>query len=114
MAISTTELNVVAAGTTVDSTVRASRRHFRFIANTKAAIGLTVLVIYLIFAVIGPWIAPYDPSARSEALLQGPSAKHWFGTTHLGQDIFSQVIAGTRPIMFVGLVAGVISNPTRA
>jgi peptide/nickel transport system permease protein len=89
---------------------RARRRRFRFIANGKAATGLIVLAIYLLFAVIGPWVAPYDPDERSSALLQGPSAAHWFGTTHLGQDILSQILVGTRGVMLVGLTAGVVAT----
>ena len=64
----------------------------------------------MVIAVIGEWIAPYDPSARSSDLLEGPSGRHWFGTTHLGQDIFSQVVVGTRSVMLVGLAAGVVAT----
>lgn len=59
---------------------------------------------------IGPWVAPYDPDARSSDVLQAPSATHWFGTTHLGQDIFSQILVGARSVMVVGLVAGVLAT----
>jgi peptide/nickel transport system permease protein len=86
------------------------RRRLRFVANPKAATGLIVLGFFCVIAVIGPWIAPYDPSARSSDLIQGPSGKHWFGTTHLGQDIFSQVLVGTRGVMFVGLLAGIVAT----
>lgn len=89
---------------------RAKRRRFRFIANAKAATGLVILGIYCLFAVIGPWVAPYDPDARSSDVLQAPSATHWFGTTHLGQDIFSQILVGARSVMVVGLVAGVLAT----
>jgi len=109
MAISTTDLNTV-ADTSVDTTVKPGRRRFRFVRNPKAATGLIVFLFYLLFAVIGPWITPYDPSARGPALLKAPSAHHWFGTTHLGQDIFSQVLDGTRSVMFVGLVAGIVAT----
>jgi peptide/nickel transport system permease protein len=88
----------------------AKRQRLRFVANPKAATGLTVLAIFIVIAVIGPWIAPFDPSARSSDLIQAPSGKHWFGTTHLGQDIFSQVLVGTRGVMFVGLLAGLIAT----
>ena len=108
MAISTTEITA-RPDTTVDTTARPSRNHFRFVKNRKAAIGLTVVVIYTIFAIIGPWIAPYDPSARGHDLVKGPSAKHWFGTTHLGQDVFSQVLVGTRSVMFVGFTSAAIA-----
>lgn len=89
---------------------KAKRQRLRFVANGKAATGLVVLAIYGLFAVIGSWVAPYDPDARSSDLLQPPSAAHWFGTTHLGQDILSQILVGTRGVMIVGLTAGVVAT----
>jgi peptide/nickel transport system permease protein len=89
---------------------KARRRRFRFLSSGKAATGLIVLGIYLLFAIIGPWVAPYDPDARSSALVQPPSADHWFGTTHLGQDVFSQILVGTRGVMLVGLAAGILAT----
>ncbi|RZU75928.1 peptide/nickel transport system permease protein [Micromonospora kangleipakensis] len=89
---------------------RAKRRRFRFVANAKAATGLVILAVYCLFAVIGPWVAPYDPDARSGDVLQPPSTTHWFGTTHLGQDIFSQILVGARSVMVVGLIAGVLAT----
>ncbi|MEV7231145.1 ABC transporter permease [Polymorphospora sp. 2-325] len=86
------------------------RRRLRFVANPKAATGLVVLGFFLLLAVIGPWIAPYDPSARGSDLVAPPSAEHWFGTTHLGQDIFSQVLVGTRGVIFVGFLAGLVAT----
>jgi len=59
------------------------RRRLRFIANRKTATGLIILAFFALLALIGPWIAPFDPSGRSKELLEAPSAKHWFGTTHL-------------------------------
>jgi peptide/nickel transport system permease protein len=89
---------------------RTKRRRFRFLANAKAATGLVILGVYCLFAVIGPWVAPYDPDARTGDVLQAPSARHWFGTTHLGQDIFSQILVGARSVMVVGLIAGVLAT----
>ncbi|MEV0430895.1 ABC transporter permease [Micromonospora sp. NPDC050495] len=89
---------------------RTKRRRLRFVANAKAATGLAILGLYCLFAVIGPWVAPYDPDARSADVLQPPSGRHWFGTTHLGQDIFSQILVGTRSVMVVGLIAGVLAT----
>ena len=97
-------------GAVAQPSARARRRRFRFVANGKAATGLAVLGVYVRLAVIGPWIAPYDPDARSADVLQAPSARHWFGTTHLGQDIFSQILVGARSVMVVGLTAGVLAT----
>jgi len=89
---------------------KARRKRFRFVANAKAATGLSIFGLYLLFAVIGPWIAPYDPNARSNDLVSPPSAAHWLGTTHLGQDVLSQLLVGTRGVMVVGLTAGIAAT----
>jgi peptide/nickel transport system permease protein len=86
------------------------RLRLRLLSNRKVAVGLAILSVFILIAIIGSWIAPFDPSARSSDILQGPSAKHWFGTTHLGQDIFSQVMDGTRSVVFVGFFAGVVAT----
>ena len=89
---------------------KAKRRSFRFVSNAKAATGLIVIGIYILFAIIGPWVAPYDPNAQSNDLVAPPSAAHWFGTTHLGQDILSQILVGTRGVMVVGFAAGIVAT----
>jgi peptide/nickel transport system permease protein len=86
------------------------RRRLRFVANPKAAVGLTLMGIFVLLAIIGPWISPFDPSGRSSDLIQAPSGKHWLGTTHLGQDILSQLLSGTRGVILVGLLAGVVAT----
>ncbi|WP_430780023.1 ABC transporter permease [Actinoplanes sp. G11-F43] len=89
---------------------KARRNSFRFVANKKAATGLIILGIYLLLAIIGPWIAPYEPGARGDQLVAPPSADHWLGTTHLGQDVWSQILVGTRSVMFVGFFAGIVAT----
>lgn len=86
------------------------RRRSGLLANGKAVTGLVILGFLTVFAVIGPWIAPYDPGERGDDLLVGPNAQHWFGTTHLGQDILSQILDGTRSVMLVGIVAGLVAT----
>ncbi len=88
----------------------ARRRRIQLVANPKAATGLLMLAFFLLIAVIGPWIAPFDPSKRGPDLVQPPSSAHWFGTSHLGQDIFSQVLVGTRSVIVVGFVAGLVAT----
>ena len=104
MAIPTSSIDAVTPLGSVTAPVLAAarRRRLRFVANPKAATGLIILASLLLLAVIGPWIAPYDPSQRTRDLVQPPSGAHWFGTTHLGQDIFSQVLVGTRGVILVG------------
>jgi peptide/nickel transport system permease protein len=112
MAVPTTELVAAdpAGAVPVASLPAVRRRRLRFVANRKATAGLVMLGTFAVLAVIGPWITPYDPSQRSSDLVRPPSGAHWFGTTHLGQDIFSQVLAGTRSVIFVGLGAGIVAT----
>lgn len=86
------------------------RLRLRLLTNPKVTVGLVILGVFVLIAIIGPWIAPFDPSARSRDILQSPSAHHWFGTTHIGQDIFSQVLVGTRSVLFVGFGAGLVAT----
>jgi peptide/nickel transport system permease protein len=68
-----------------------------------------VLAAFAVVAVIGPSIAPYDPIANQfngagQLLrLEPPSAAHWLGTTYYGLDVLSQLIAGTRIVLVVGI-----------
>jgi peptide/nickel transport system permease protein len=62
---------------------------------TMIAVGL--FLMFVLLALIGPWIVPHDPLASNASVaLQPPSAAHWFGTDALGRDIFSRVIVATR------------------
>jgi peptide/nickel transport system permease protein len=71
--------------------------------NPLAATGVVLVVIFLIFALFAPWIAPQDPAAIDlPARLDSPSRAHWFGTDELGRDILSRVIYGARISMLVG------------
>ena len=68
-----------------------------------AAIGIVLVIIFVIFAIFGPWIAPQDPSEINlPDRLAAPSAMHWCGTDELGRDILSRLIYGARISMVVG------------
>ena len=87
-----------------------------------AALGIVLLMLFLICALFAPWLAPYDPAKLDlTGRLIGPSATHWFGTDELGRDILSRTIFGARISMIVavsvvglslalGLVAGCLAG----
>jgi peptide/nickel transport system permease protein len=86
-------------------------RSFAMFRNGKSLLGLSILGFFVLLAVFGDLIAPYDPLAKDfEALRQPPSAQHWLGTTHMGEDVFSQIVLGTRGVLVVGFSAGVIAT----
>ena len=71
--------------------------------NPLAAIGVVLVVIFVMFALFSPWIAPQDPAYIDlPNRLAGPSAGHWCGTDELGRDITSRLIYGSRISMLVG------------
>jgi peptide/nickel transport system permease protein len=71
--------------------------------NPLAALGIVLVVIFIIFALFAPWIATQDPaSINLPARLDPPSHTHWFGTDELGRDILSRIIYGARISMLVG------------
>lgn len=77
--------------------------------NRLATTGAVLVVVFVIFALFAPWIAPQDPASIDlPSRLQRPSAAHWFGTDELGRDVLSRVIYGARISMLVGssVVAG--------
>ena len=79
-----------------------------FLRNRKAAIGLSIVLVYVVIAIAAPLIVQYDPLGRVGRPHQAPSADHWLGTTRMGRDVFSQLIYGTRNSLMVGLLAGFI------
>ena len=54
-------------------------------------------------ALLSPWITPYDPiDADIPVRLTAPSAEYLLGTDHLGRDVLSRIIEGTRVALLVG------------
>ena len=77
----------------------------------KAKIGIGILSIYILVAIIGPMVAPYDPNANStQAIPEAPNIHHLFGTSSTGGDVLSQVLTGTRSTVILGLMTGVIAT----
>jgi peptide/nickel transport system permease protein len=69
-----------------------------------AALGVTLLVLFVVCAVFAPWLAPQDPAQLDlTGRLMGPSAGHWFGTDELGRDILSRTLYGARISLVVSV-----------
>lgn len=65
-----------------------------------SAVGMFVLLSFLLLALFGPWIAPFGANEQIyEDARQPPSSKHWFGTDYLGRDIYSRVVLGARDVL---------------
>ena len=84
---------------------------FKDLARSASAVaGLVLIVLIILVALFGPWIAPADPLMPAPLIrLQGPSAAHLFGTDSLGRDILSRVIYGARISLMIGIISVSIS-----
>ncbi len=80
------------------------------LSNRFAAIGLFILLLFALAAIFAPLLTQYGPGDMVALPSQPPSAEHWFGTNHQGQDIFSQVVYGARLSLFVGVVAAFLTT----
>jgi peptide/nickel transport system permease protein len=86
------------------------RLWLRLLRAPLTCTGVVITFVFLVLAVIGPWVAPYDPSSVSHSALASPSFSHWLGTTQNGQDVFSQMLYGARASMLVGVGSAVLTT----
>ncbi|WP_025678622.1 nickel transporter permease [Paenibacillus polymyxa] len=83
---------------------RDAWRAFRH--NKMAFVGLSIIIFFVIIALIAPWIAPFDYKEQNlVSRLQPPSAEHWFGTDDLGRDLLTRTLYGARISLWVGFLS---------
>ncbi len=84
----------------------AAETFARIRKNPGAIAGLIVLTAIIACALLAPVIAPHDPILQdTQAIRQGPSWNHPFGTDNFGRDVLSRVIYGGQHSLPVGLIA---------
>lgn len=76
--------------------------------SRKVAIGSAIVGFFIVVGLIGPFFMTIDPNATSHLFLAPPSPAHLLGTTVVGEDIFSQLVYGTRTSVFWGLGTGLL------
>jgi ABC-type dipeptide/oligopeptide/nickel transport system permease subunit len=90
----------------VGAQLARSRLVRRLRTSVPALIGVTVLCIYLVLAIIGPFLAPYPPEEyHVQDAMQPPSSTYLFGTDEYGRDVFSRVLAGARSIVIIAFAS---------
>ncbi len=79
--------------------------------------GVVFMIVLVGIAVFAPWLAPYDPTAQSlkdrllpPFWLEGGSTAHWLGTDHLGRDVLSRTIFGSRISLLIGLAVVAVAG----
>lgn len=84
----------------------------KLVRHPSAVIGAAIILLYVVMAVLAPWVAPHPPD--KVILGQRLQAPTWggefpLGTDQLGRDILSRIIYGARVSLLVGLLTIVIS-----
>ncbi|WP_077330315.1 ABC transporter permease subunit [Virgibacillus siamensis] len=76
----------------------------KFQKQKTALVSGLFIIILLIIAIVGPFIAPYGPAEPDySSILEGPSATHLAGTDAYGRDIFSRIIVGSRISLLISI-----------
>lgn len=73
-----------------------------------ALAGSVAVIVVLLFAFGGPYIAPYPPEEFVGGIFQSPSAEHLLGTDVLGRDVLSRLLVGGRSFLIQGVVAAAV------
>lgn len=74
-----------------------------FARNRFAVAGAVILLIETVIALVGPALAPYDPTDRAASPLLAPSLEHLMGTDDLGRDVLSRIVHGAQISLLTGL-----------
>jgi peptide/nickel transport system permease protein len=85
----------------------------RFRQSPLSVVGLSIILVLILIALIGPFFVPYPKDATGaihiSEKLKGLSWDHPFGTDHVGRDVFTRVIVGARVSLLAGLVVILIA-----
>ena len=99
-------MSATAATAAAPASTWAHARHV-LSENPVTLIATALFMMFLLMALVGPWVVPFDPLASNSAVaLKPPTTTHWFGTDALGRDIFSRVIVATR--LDLGIAFGAV------
>ncbi|TDB99032.1 ABC transporter permease [Actinomadura sp. 7K534] len=79
--------------------------------SRRAAAGLLLLALLFSLVLLGPLVSPsgWDETDFT-AFHEGPSARHWLGTTQSGRDVFALTLRGARTSLLVGLFVAAAST----
>jgi peptide/nickel transport system permease protein len=82
----------------------------RLLKRKTVFVGLVILIIFILLAILAPWVAPYSPSKLSIVnRLKPPSGTYFFGTDEFGRDVLSRTIYAGRLSLLVGVAVVALS-----
>src|SRR5215831_8209561 len=108
------EKTVVRSSSPFSLAVTLLQRAWRAVTlNRKVMIGSGIIGFFILVAIFGPFLVRQSGLNYTLNLNAPPSAAHWLGTNQGGQDVFTQLVLGTRATLawafLTGLAVVVIS-----
>ncbi len=79
-------------------------------SNRKAAAGIILLTIFILIALFPGVIAADSPSEDAYVPKLGISTAHLLGTNNYGQDLYAQLVWGTRNVLIIAFVVGLATT----
>ncbi|MER2058726.1 MAG: ABC transporter permease [Niallia sp.] len=87
--------------------IKKKKRRMKF---SFSYIGIGLMLVIVLGTIFVPFISSYNPNTNDlTQTLQKPSATHWFGTDHLGRDLFTRVLYGGQKSLIIAIVVQLIS-----
>jgi peptide/nickel transport system permease protein len=83
----------------------------KLLSNRMGLVGSILLTAFILMAIFGPMLAPYDVHKQdSTHKFEKSSKAHWMGTDQAGVDIFSELLEGARTSIIIGIFSAVIAS----
>lgn len=97
----------------VKQTLKKEQRRLllrRFLSNKLMLTGSIIILVITAFALVGPYLVPYDPYEMDPVKrLQPPNAEHLLGTDNFGRDLLTRIVYGAQVSIGVGFSVALIT-----
>ncbi|GLI26957.1 dipeptide/oligopeptide/nickel ABC transporter ATP-binding protein [Agromyces rhizosphaerae] len=103
-------MTAIEAPISIPATIESASLWRRLVRNPAGLGAICFLAFLTLIALVGPWIAPYDPGTASlQLVLASPSPEHWLGADGAGRDVLSRLLVATQVTLAAAAVAVVSS-----
>ncbi len=77
--------------------------------NRRALVGFTILMGFVVMAIIGPLVVPLNLKTNWKERFKPPSLEHLLGTDYGGRDIFQQIVHGSRDVLLIAALSALFA-----
>lgn len=93
-----------------DETLQVQKTKKRKVRFSFAFVGIGLSGVIILGTILIPFLTPFNPNVNDlTQVLQQPSSLHWFGTDHLGRDLFARVLYGGQKSLVIAIIVQLIA-----